>query len=124
MEKNFLQIQEQEQQNLEEKGNQNHKQENQQPISQKLKLDKMNFKEFYLIAEGKKKEMIASYLAGRQQSTPKIYDYGGGEPNSDERAEAIRNLMRDSGGGAVRKRQKQNLKQAKTAVKQILKKKR
>ena len=83
----------------------------------------MNFKEFYLIAEGKKKEMIASYLAGRQQSTPKIVDYGGGEPNSPERAAAIKNMMRDSGGGAVLKRQKQNLIQEKTAVKQILKKK-
>lgn len=83
----------------------------------------MNFKEFYLIAEGKKKEMIASYLAGRQQSTPKIVDYGGGEPNSDERLEAIKNMMKNSGGGAVRREQEKKLKQAKTAVKQILKKK-
>ena len=84
----------------------------------------MNFKEFYLIAEGKKKEMIASYLAGRQQSTPKIVDHGGGEPNSDERREAIKNMMKNIGGKAVRREQEKKLKQAKTAVKQILKKKR
>lgn len=83
----------------------------------------MNFKEFYLIAEGKKKEMIASYLSGMQQSTPKIDDYGGGEPNSDERRKAIKNMMKNSGGGAVRREQEKKLKQAKTAVKQILKKK-
>ena len=83
----------------------------------------MNFKEFYLIAEGKKKEMIASYLAGRQQSTPKIVDHGGGEPNSDERREAIKNMMKNIGGKAVRREQEKKLKQAKTTVKQILKKK-
>lgn len=82
----------------------------------------MNFNQFNLIAEGKKKELIAAYLAGRQQSTPKIVDYGGGEPNSPERAEAIKRMMKDGiGGGAVRRAQKKKVKEAKKAIKQIKK---
>lgn len=81
----------------------------------------MNFNEFNLIAEGKKKELIAAYLAGRQQSTPKIVDYGGGEPNSPERAEAIRRMMKDGiGGKAVQRAQERRVKEAKKAVKSIL----
>ena len=53
----------------------------------------------------------------------KIVDHGGGEPNSDERREAIKNMMKNIGGKAVRREQEKKLKQAKTAVKQILKKK-
>ena len=68
----------------------------------------ITFREFVELAEGKKKEakierLKSAYLIGRQQSTPKIVDYGGGEPNSPEREAAIKNMMRNSGGGAVRK---------------------
>ena len=75
------------------------------------------------IAEGKKKELVRAYLAGRQQSEPTIVDFGDvGSPNSPERNAAVRELMkRHIGGGAVRKAQKENKKQAKKVVKSILK---
>lgn len=82
----------------------------------------MNFNEFNLIAEGKKKELIAAYLAGRQQSTPKIVDYGGGEPNSPERAAAIKSMMKSGiGGKAVQRAQERKVKEAKKAIKHLKK---
>ena len=44
----------------------------------------ISFNQFLTLIEGKKKEikrLKSAYLVGREQSTPKIVDYGGGEPN-------------------------------------------
>ena len=84
----------------------------------------ISFNQFLTLIEGKKKEikrLKSAYLIGRQQSTPKIVDYGGGEPNSDERAAAIRNMMMNSGGGAVRKEIKKRENDAEKAAKKLLK---
>jgi len=82
----------------------------------------LTFREFYSISEGKKKQLVAAYLAGREQASPEIKDYGNSSPNSPERAAQIAAMMRDSGGGAIKKAQKQRLKQAVKAVKRIQKK--
>jgi len=79
------------------------------------------FREFYNICEGKKKELVAAYLAGREQASPEIKYYGDSAPNSPERDAQIKAMMRDSGGGSVRRAQKQKLKQAVKAVKKIQK---
>jgi hypothetical protein len=81
----------------------------------------LTFREFHSICEGKKKELVAAYLAGREQASPEIKDYGDSAPNSPERDAQIKAMMRDSGGGAIKKAQKQRLKQAVKAVKRIQK---
>ena len=81
----------------------------------------LTFREFHSICEGKKKELVAAYLAGREQASPEIKYYGDSAPNSPERDAQIKAMMRDSGGGAIKRAQKQRLKQAVKAVKRIQK---
>ncbi len=82
------------------------------------------FREFLELAEGKKKEikrLKSAYIAGREQAAPQIVNYGDSAPNSPERASQIAAMMRDSGGGAVKKAIKQKEKQAEKTVKKLLK---
>lgn len=85
----------------------------------------ITFTEFMVLVEGKKKEererLTHAYLAGTQQSEPKIVDYGNSAPNSPERTAQIRQMMKDSGGVAIRKAQKQKINQARKAAKRIMK---
>ena len=82
----------------------------------------ITFQQFISLVEGKKKEIIRAYIQGREQAAePQIKDYGTSEPNSPERNAQIQAMMRDSGGGAVRKAQKEKLNQAKKAAKRIIK---
>ena len=82
----------------------------------------ITFQQFISLVEGKKKEIIRAYIQGREQAAePQIKDYGTSEPNSPERNAQIQAMMRDSGGGAVRKAQKEKLNQAKKAAKRIMK---
>ena len=82
----------------------------------------ITFREFLDLVEGKKKELIHAYLKGREEaSEPKVVDYGQSEPNSPERAAQIKAMMKDQGGGAIRKAQNQRMKQAKKAAKRIMK---
>jgi hypothetical protein len=81
------------------------------------------FKEFLELAEGKKKEikrLKSAYIAGREQAAPQIVNYGDSAPNSPERAAQIAAMMRDSGGGAVKKAIKQRVKQAEKVAKRLL----
>ena len=83
----------------------------------------ITFREFVEILEGKKKDLKrleSAFMAGQQQAEPKIVNIPAGKPNSPERDEAIRQLMRVSGGGAVRKAIKEKEKKAKKAAKNIL----
>jgi len=83
----------------------------------------ITFREFVEIVEGKKKDrkrLKSAYLAGREQAEPKVVNIPAGEPNSPERAAAIKKLMRASGGGAVRKAIKEKEKKAEKAAKNIL----
>lgn len=86
----------------------------------------ITFREFLDLVEGKKKEEIKrlahAYLAGRQQSTPQVVDYGDSAPNSPERAAQIKQMMKSQGGGAIHKAQKQQMKQATKTAKKIMKK--
>jgi hypothetical protein len=87
----------------------------------------ITFREFVEILEGKKKkekikELKNAYLAGREQATPQIKNYGGiTAPNSEARRLKVAAMMRDSGGGAVRRAQQEKEKAAKKAAKNILK---
>ena len=80
----------------------------------------ITFQQFLTLVEGKKKELMRAYLAGRDQSEPVIKDYGTSAPNSPERNAQIAAMMRDSGGGAIRRAQKEKLKQAKKTAKRIM----
>ena len=85
----------------------------------------ITFREFVEILEGKKKKakiekLKIAYLAGREQAEPKVVNIPAGEPNSPERDRAIRELMRASGGGVVRKAIKEKEKKAEKAAKNIL----
>ena len=83
----------------------------------------ITFREFVELAEGKKKDLKrleSAFMAGQQQAEPKIVNIPAGKPNSPERDRAIRELMRVSGGGAVRKAIKEKEKKAKKAAKNIL----
>jgi hypothetical protein len=83
----------------------------------------ITFREFVEIVEGKKKDrkrLKSAFMAGQQQAEPKVVNIPAGEPNSPERAAAIRELMRASGGGAVRKAIKEKEKKAEKAAKNIL----
>lgn len=82
------------------------------------------FREFIEIVEGKKKDierLKSAYMAGQQQSQPKVVNIPAGEPNSPERAAAIKTLMQMSGGGAVRKAVQKREKKAEKAAKKLLK---
>lgn len=82
----------------------------------------ITFREFLDLVEGKKKELIHAYLRGREEaSEPEIVDYGNSAPNSPERAAQIKAMMKDSGGGAIRKAQKQKINQARKSAKRIIK---
>jgi len=83
----------------------------------------ITFREFVELVEGKKKErkrIEGAYLAGREQASRQIVNYGDSAPNSDERASQIKAMMKDSGGGAVRRAQKEKERAAKKAAKNIL----
>ena len=86
----------------------------------------ITFREFVELVEGKKKEkkklegLKSAYLAGREQATPQIVNYGDSAPNSPERAAQVAAMMRMSGGGAVKKAIKQRENDAKKAAKRIL----
>jgi hypothetical protein len=82
------------------------------------------FREFVELAEGKKKDikrLKSAYLAGQQQAEPKIVNIPAGEPNSPERAAAVKQLMQMSGGREVRKAKEKREREAKRAAKNILK---
>ena len=84
----------------------------------------ITFREFVEILEGKKKDLKrikSAYMAGQELAPPQVMNIPAGEPNSPERAAAIKELMRASGGGAVRKAIKEKEKKAEKAAKNILK---
>jgi hypothetical protein len=92
-------------------------------------MEKINgfktFKEFLELVEGKKKEikkLKSAYLAGQELAPRQIVNYGDSAPNSPERAAQIAAMMRDSGGGAVKKAIKQREKQAEKVAKRVLNK--
>jgi hypothetical protein len=86
----------------------------------------ITFGQFIELAEGKKKKekiegLKNAYLAGREQATRQAVNIPAGEPNSSERAAAIKKLLRHhSGGGAVRKAKEKREKEAEKAAKNIL----
>jgi hypothetical protein len=85
----------------------------------------ITFREFVELAEGKKKRekierLKNAYLAGREQAPRKIVNYGDSAPNSEERRSQIAAMMKDSGGGAVRKAIKKREKDATKAAENIL----
>ena len=89
-----------------------------------LKKLMITFKQFLNLLEANKKKeeaLTQAYLAGARQAPPKVVNYGDSAPNSPERAEQIKQLMRDQGGGAVEKEQKARIKQARKAAKRIIK---
>ena len=87
----------------------------------------ITFREFVELAEGKKKRekierLKNAYLAGREQAPRQAVNIPAGEPNSQERSAAIKELLRyHSGGGAVRKAIKKREKDATKAAENILK---
>ena len=82
----------------------------------------ITFQQFISLVEGKKKDLVRAYIAGRENAAePQIKDYGTSAPNSKERDAQIKAMMKDSGGGAVRRAQKEKLNQAKKAAKRIMK---
>ena len=85
----------------------------------------ITFGEFIELAEGKKKKEIkrlkSAYLAGQEQAPRQIVNYGDSAPNSPERAAQVAAMMRDSGGGAVKKAIKKREKDATKAAENILK---
>ena len=84
----------------------------------------ITFNQFLTLIEGKKKEikrLKSAYLAGREQATPQIVNYGDSAPNSPKRAAQVAAMMKMSGGGAVRKVIKQRENDAEKAAKKILK---
>jgi hypothetical protein len=84
----------------------------------------ITFREFVEILEGKKKDLKrlkSAYMVGQELAPPQVMNIPAGEPNSPERAAAIKELMRASGGGAVRKAIKEKEKKAEKAAKNILK---
>ena len=87
----------------------------------------ITFREFVELAEGKKKkekikELENAYLAGREHAPRQAVNIPAGEPNSQERSAAIKELLRyHSGGGAVRKAKEKREREAKRVAKNILK---
>jgi len=83
----------------------------------------ITFREFVELVEGKKKDLKrlkSAFMIGQQQAEPKVVNIPAGKPNSPERDKAIRELMRVSGGGAVRKEIAKKEKKAEKAAKNIL----
>jgi hypothetical protein len=84
----------------------------------------ITFREFVELIEGKKKKEIkrlkSAYLVGQEQAPRQIVNYGDSAPNSPERAAQVAAMMRDSGGGAVRKAKEKREKEAEKAAKNIL----
>ena len=85
----------------------------------------ITFREFVELVEGTKKKEIkilkSAYLAGQEQAPRQIVNYGDSAPNSPERQSQIAAMMRDSGGGAVRKAKEKREREAEKAAKNILK---
>jgi hypothetical protein len=86
----------------------------------------ITFREFVELIEGKKKKakiegLKSAYLAGREQAPRQIQNYGDSAPNSPERQRQIKAMMRDSGGGAVKKAIKKRENDATKAAENILK---
>jgi hypothetical protein len=84
----------------------------------------ITFREFVELAEGKKKDLKrlkSAYMAGQELQPSPVLNIPAGEPNSPERASAIKKLMQASGGGAVRSAIKKREKKAEKAAKNILK---
>jgi hypothetical protein len=85
----------------------------------------ITFREFVELIEGKKKKEIkrlkSAYLAGQEQATRQVVNYGDSAPNSPERASQIKAMMANSGGGAVRRAQKEKEEAAEKVAKNILK---
>ena len=84
----------------------------------------ITFREFVEILEGKKKDLKSlksAYMAGQELQPSPVLNIPAGEPNSPERAAAIKKLMQASGGGAVRSAIKKREKKAEKAAKNILK---
>ena len=84
----------------------------------------ITFREFVELAEGKKKDLKrlkSAYMAGQELQPSPVLNIPAGEPNSPERAAAIKKLMQASGGGAVRSAIKKREKKAEKAAKNILK---
>ena len=84
----------------------------------------ITFREFVELIEGKKKDLKrlkSAYLAGQEQAPRQIKNYGDSAPNSEKRREQIADMMRDSGGGAVKKAIKKREKDATKAAENILK---
>ena len=84
----------------------------------------ITFREFVELVEGKKKDLKrlkSAYMAGQELQPSPVLNIPAGEPNSPERAAAIKKLMQASGGGAVRSAIKKREKKAEKAAKNILK---
>ena len=84
----------------------------------------ITFREFVELAEGKKKDLKrlkSVYMAGQELQPSPVLNIPAGEPNSPERAAAIKKLMRASGGGAVRSAIKNRENKAEKVSKNILK---
>jgi hypothetical protein len=84
----------------------------------------ITFREFVELIEGKKKDLKrlkSAYMAGQELQPSPVLNIPAGEPNSPERAAAIKKLMRASGGGAVRSAIKNRENKAEKVSKNILK---
>jgi SMC interacting uncharacterized protein involved in chromosome segregation len=87
----------------------------------------ITFREFVELVEGKKKKekierLKSAYMAGQEQAPRQAVNIPAGEPNSPDRAAAIKELMRHhSGGGAVRRAVKEREKKAENVAKKLLK---
>ena len=87
----------------------------------------ITFREFVELAEGKKKKekierLKSAYMAVQEQAPRQAVNIPAGEPNSPDRAAAIKELMRHhSGGGAVRRAVKEREKKAENVAKKLLK---
>lgn len=84
----------------------------------------ITFREFVELIEGKKKDLKRlknAFMAGQELQPSPVLNIPAGEPNSPERAEAIKKLMQASGGGAVRSAIRKRENKAEKAAKNILK---
>jgi hypothetical protein len=86
----------------------------------------ITFREFVELIEGKKKKakierLKSAYLAGQEQAPRQIQNYGDSAPNSEARRLQVAAMMRDSGGGEVRKAIKKRENDATKAAENILK---
>lgn len=84
----------------------------------------ITFKEFVELIEGKKKDLKRlknAFMTGQELQPSPVLNIPAGEPNSPERAAAIKKLMQASGGGAVLSAIKKRENKAEKAAKNILK---